>query len=122
MQVENCHWYRLLEHPNLNVPTTFYFLDPSYHPDTIGYKYYPLEMSDGQHRALLSFLTTMLAGKAMLCSYDTSLYSQELASRPGWCCTKIPTIAKLDTQGSRGDRMEFVWTNYDPQKVKLWTP
>lgn len=96
-------------------PTTFFFLDPPYHPDTIEWQLYGREMSPEEHREMLATLGS-IEGYAMLCGYDHPLYREHLV---GWRREEFGVRASMSTKKSRPPRTEVVWMNYDERGRKI---
>ena len=80
-----------------------YYFDPPYHPDTrtsaAGYAH---DMTDGDHRRLLSALNA-LDGNVMLSGYNCALYERELS---GW------RRVDYDIMTRGGSRVESLWMNF----------
>lgn len=88
---------------------TFFYLDPSYLPETRhGQKAstYGCEMTYEDHEALLARILTV-KGKVMISGYASDLYDSKLA---GWRREELVTTAHVANSGQR--RVEVVWMNY----------
>lgn len=89
-----------------DAPETLHYVDPPYvfatRADAAAD--YAHEMTDGQHRDLLTFLRT-LKGKVMLSGYPCQMYDDAL---PGWVRIERKHLA----DGARG-RTEVLWMNFE---------
>lgn len=86
---------------------TLIYADPPYpHSTRTSRKRYRFEMSDGDHRRLLTLLRSVPA-KVMISSYPSALYAEELA---GWRCLTFQVM----TRG--GPRTECLWCNFGPDE------
>jgi site-specific DNA-adenine methylase len=74
VQIEQRSWYATIkEHAS---PTTLLFVDPPFFPGTVA-RYYPVEMTVNEHRAMLAVLK-QVPGFVVLCGYDNVVYRREL--------------------------------------------
>lgn len=88
---------------------TFFYLDPSYLPETRhGQKAstYGCEMTHEDHEALLARILAV-NGKVMISGYASDLYDSQLA---GWRREKLVTTAHVANSGQQ--RIEVIWMNY----------
>jgi DNA adenine methylase len=94
---------------------TFFFADPPYlHRTRLAANVYNHEMPDEDHVRLLVKLA-QVEGKVMLCGYPNDLYSEHLK---GWNEHKYEVRCGADAhQGSRGQRIEVVWLNYETPAI-----
>jgi DNA adenine methylase len=111
VQMENLDYREII--PKYDMEDTFFYLDPPYVLSTRKDKNYEHEMSDEDHKELISILLK-IKGKVMLSGYDNTIY-RELEDN-GW--TKIQYDIQCcapnskDTTGTRERRIESVWMNY----------
>lgn len=88
---------------------TFFYLDPSYLPETRhGQKAstYGCEMTYEDHEALLARIQKV-KGKVMISGYPSALYDGKLA---GWRREELVTTAHVANSGQA--RVEVIWMNY----------
>lgn len=88
---------------------TFFYLDPSYLPETRhGQKAstYGCEMTYEDHEALLARILTV-KGKVMISGYSSALYDGKLA---GWRREELVTTAHVANSGQA--RVEVIWMNF----------
>lgn len=88
---------------------TFFYLDPSYLPETRhGQRAntYGCEMTYEDHEALLDLILTV-KGKVMISGYASDLYDSKLAD---WRREELPTTAHVANSGQ--PRVEVIWMNY----------
>lgn len=95
------------EHGNELEPSTFVYLDPPYLMETrrSQRKIYRHEMSDDDHRRLLTVITRLRCMVA-ISGYRSEMYDQALA---GWRVSTFETV----THGGR-PATEVLWANYPP--------
>lgn len=95
-------------------PTTLFYCDPPYIHLTRGdTKSYGYELSDDQHRGLAQVLN-VVKGWVAISNYDCALMN-DLYPAPQW----KKTLAKEKTiHSTKGKRVEALWTNYDPLKLR----
>lgn len=108
VEVEHLDAFDLID--KYDDPTTFFFLDPPYHPAICAKSLYVHDHID--HRRLLERLHK-LKGLAMVCGYGYGLYDVQLL---GWKRVELATKKSL---GGSLPRTEIVWMNYDEQGKKL---
>jgi DNA adenine methylase len=95
-------------------PGTLFYCDPPYVHQTRGdAKAYKYEMTDGQHTELAAVLNRV-QGKAVISNYDCPLMN-ELYPAPNWRKFANPPRTNHAT---KGQRVEVLWTNYDPAEVE----
>ena len=95
-------------------PGTLFYCDPPYIHDTRGdSKAYAFEMKDEEHKALAAVLNAC-KGKVAISNYDCKLMD-ELYPPKKW--RKFVNKPKTN-HATKGQRVEVLWTNYDPFKVK----
>ncbi len=95
-------------------PTTLFYCDPPYVHATRGdTKAYKHEMTDEQHRELADTLNSV-KGRVAFSNYDCELMN-DLYLIPRWQKHKCPPRTNHAT---KGQRVEVLWTNYDPKDVK----
>jgi DNA adenine methylase len=95
-------------------PSTLFYCDPPYVHSTRGdSKAYGFEMTDAQHRDLADELNSV-KGMVAFSNYQTKILDK-FYSEPKW----HKTISLERTNHSTKDkRIEVLWTNYDPHKIK----
>lgn len=98
-----------------DAPGTVTYCDPPYLHETRGdTKAYGHEMTDEQHRELAEVLNAcqgMVAVSNYQCELMDSLYPS-----PKWIRT---TSAERTIHSTKDKRSEALWTNYDPQRLRL---
>ncbi|MDD5141637.1 MAG: DNA adenine methylase [Verrucomicrobiales bacterium] len=95
-------------------PTTLFYCDPPYLHSTRGdAKAYEFEMTDPQHRELADVLNSV-QGMVALSNYQAPLL-EKLYPPSKW--HKTVSIART-THSTKDKRVEVLWTNYDPHKIK----
>lgn len=95
-------------------PTTLFYCDPPYVHSTRGdSKAYGFEMNDRQHRELAAVLNRV-QGMVALSNYQADILD-ELFPAPKW--HKFITAPRT-VHSTKDKRVEVLWTNYDPQKIK----
>jgi DNA adenine methylase len=96
-----------------DAPGTLFYCDPPYVHDTRGdanaYKY---EMTDEQHAELAAALNT-IKGNAAVSNYDCALMDR-LYPAPRW---RKYRNGPRTNHATKGQRVEVLWTNYDPSRV-----
>jgi DNA adenine methylase len=94
-----------------DTPETLHYFDPPYvHATrTDGGTSYALEMDEGAHRRFAGTVRA-LKGRVAISGYDGPLYDELFG---GWFKHAGPIKAASSTRGTRADRQEFVWTNYE---------
>jgi DNA adenine methylase len=115
VQLEAVDWKVLVE--KLDSPTTAFFADPPYYPDTMraGQQLYACEMTVAQHEEMLDcFLRA--AGHVVLCGYGNALYDDKLK---GWRRIEIKTKTNMSQRDRAEDRTEVLWLNYDENGERL---
>lgn len=92
---------------------TLFYLDPPYLHETRtstqvygGGKY---EMSELNHRQMLTVIVEEVKGKVMLSGYRSELYDERLAS---WTCHEIERANSAAGGKTKRTMTECVWTNY----------
>lgn len=90
-----------------DTPSTFFFIDPPYHPSSRASTLYQHEMNEDDHGDLLLLLNGVQA-KVWLCGYECQMYEKELRH---WR-KRTEQARTPHTNGSA--RTEVVWTNYGP--------
>ncbi|HYU74860.1 MAG TPA: DNA adenine methylase [Ktedonobacteraceae bacterium] len=85
-----------------NAPDCLMYCDPPYVLSTRGRKYYPYEMDDSQHLALLDALDAH-KGPVVLSGYGCPLYDERLSH---WQRVTLPAVAEHGKQ-----RTEVLWLN-----------
>lgn len=96
-----------------DTPDTLFYCDPPYIHESRGdTKAYAYEMNDEQHQALADQLH-QVKGKVAISGYDSPMMQ---ALYGDWYMTEAPpkTIHSVKQQ-----RVEVLWTNYDPQKLTM---
>jgi DNA adenine methylase len=118
VQIENYNWFRMID--KYDSPTTLFLFDPPYYPDTLSSSndFYLMTMTEGEHRAMLRAVRG-IQGHVVLCGYKHKVYEKALGD---WCSFPFGAVTTVDNQGTRHNRIEIVWTNYDPKPAKLWLP
>jgi len=106
----------ILHRPALEVirsedaPTTLFYLDPPYLPDTKTSKAFgPLEMTREQHGELLDTLVG-LRGKVVISGYPSKLYDDKLRRWQRFSF-RVPNHAASGSM--KRDMTEVVWCNFD---------
>jgi DNA adenine methylase len=95
-------------------PTTLFYCDPPYVHSTRGdSKAYSFEMTDSQHRELAKVLNSV-QGMVAFSNYP-SPFIDELYPAPKWHKT---VTAERTNHSTKDKRVEVLWTNYDPHKIK----
>ncbi len=112
--VEIAHWDWRRVISQFDSPSTFGFYDPPYFPTANKRKYYAAQMSEGDHTELLETLQHV-KGYALLCGYSSPLYERHLAH---WRRLEFPVKAVATVSGTKPDRIEIVWLNYNPDGSK----
>ena len=102
--------------PKLDRETTFFYLDPEYHPDG-GHEDYEVTRDQGRdekrrfHLRLIE-IVTMLRGKVMLCGYRNRDYDHHLRH---WRVVEFPRKLHSAKSAKKSTRIECVYLNY-PQR------
>lgn len=97
-----------------DAPGTLFYCDPPYVHTTRGdSKAYGHEMDDSQHASLAKVLNGC-QGMVAISNYDCALMD-ELYRPPKW--HKLTSGARTN-HATKGTRVEVLWTNYDPRKIK----
>jgi DNA adenine methylase len=97
-----------------DAPTTLFYCDPPYVHSTRGdSKAYRHEMTDREHRELAQVLDAA-AGMVAVSNYDCPLFD-ELYRPPRWTKQRA---AVSTNHATKGQRIEVLWTNYDPRKME----
>jgi DNA adenine methylase len=93
-------------------PRTLFYLDPPYLHSTreAGNMYKRFEMSDDDHRVLVSVCNEM-KGKIMLSGYWSSLYDTFLTA-PKWTCHKCEIDNKASKAKKKDAETECLWCNF----------
>jgi DNA adenine methylase len=113
VQVEQRSWYATVRaHASR---TALLFVDPPFFPGTVA-RYYPVEMTVNEHRAMLAVLK-QVPGFVVLCGYDNVVYRRELCN---WHPIKLETKGHIGLNGEKNTG--YAWLNYDPATTPLWTP
>ncbi|MGH7942664.1 MAG: DNA adenine methylase, partial [Limisphaerales bacterium] len=95
-------------------PTTLFYCDPPYVHSTRGdSKAYGFEMTDAQHAELAKVLNSV-QGMVAFSNYPAKLLDG-LYPAPKW--HKTVTSERI-AHSTKGKRVEVLWTDYDPQKIK----
>jgi DNA adenine methylase len=95
-------------------PTTLFYCDPPYVHSTRGdSKAYGFEMTDAQHAELAKVLNSV-QGMVVLSNYPTKVLD-EFYPTPKWHKT---VTAEITNHSTKDKRVEVLWTNYDPDKIK----
>ncbi len=115
VQVEHLDFRHILK--RYDDKDTFFYLDPPYVRFTRKTGRYSVEMSDEDHRDMVSLLLG-LKGKALLSGYSNPLYLP--LEEAGWRRLDFPAVcyAAGKTDEPARARVESVWMNYAPE-VKL---
>lgn len=111
VQVENMCYRELL--PRYDRPTTLFYLDPPYVPDTRVNGSYEHEMTEKDHSDLVSELLA-LKGMCILSGYRSEVYSPLEDS--GWKRIEIETVAA--TSKNRTARTECLWISPNSMNQK----
>jgi DNA adenine methylase len=105
----------ILNRPALEVirqqdgPGTLFYCDPAYLPQThTAPDVYAHEMSEADHRELLSLLRTV-KGKVMLSGYPSALFDQALA---GWTRHAFDLPNNAAGGAAKGRETEVLWCNF----------
>lgn len=115
VQIEQQSWYASIKkHAS---PTTLLFVDPPYFPGTVA-RYYPVEMTVNEHRAMLAVLK-QVPGFVIICGYDNVVYQQELGH---WHRIEMKTEGHINPSGVAIKKTGYIWLNYTPATTPLWTP
>lgn len=94
-------------------PNTLHYLDPPYAPDArVSTSDYAHEMTEEQH-VHLSEVAHVLKGKVAISGYDCRLYRNLYRGWRRFETTKTASVTSQQT-GQRKQRVECLWTNYDP--------
>jgi DNA adenine methylase len=94
----------------LDGPGTLFYCDPPYAPETrTARKAYHHEMTEADHRALLSLLVTC-GGSVVLSGYRCPLYDEALA---GWARHDVEVPNHAGQTKVKGRRVECVWVKPD---------
>jgi DNA adenine methylase len=89
-------------------PHTFFYLDPPYlHETRANPEVYEYEMSETEHRALLTHLSK-LQGKFLLSGYDSVLYNS-FAATHGWECFKVDVPNHAAQSTTKRRMTECIW-------------
>ena len=90
---------------------TFFYLDPTYYPDTrVSKKLVPNEMTKEDHEELLKIITSQyFKSKVLLCGYDNPLYKEKLAN---WNFHQKEIASHGGQTKKKSKKVECVWTNY----------
>ena len=95
-------------------PTTLFYCDPPYVHSTRGdSKAYGFEMTDRQHHDLATVLNAV-RGMAAFSNYQAKILD-DLYPAPKWHKTISPARTNHSTKDKR---VEILWTNYNPHKIK----
>ena len=118
VQIDNADFRQVINH--YDRPETLFYLDPPYVASTRRGGGYECELTDDDHRNLLSMIKHA-QGMVMISGYPSALYDKTLAR---WRCdkyeTKVMTQGCTKTQNNKGkggmqdkryDRIEAVWFN-----------
>lgn len=93
---------------------TLFYCDPPYVHSTRGdSKAYSCEMTDEQHAELAEVLNSV-KGRVAFSNYECDLL-EKLYPKKKWFKHKS---APKTNHATKGTRIEVLWTNYDPSKVK----
>ena len=97
-----------------DAPTTLFYCDPPYVHSTRGdSKAYGFEMTDTQHKELAEVLNAA-QGMVAFSNYQADILDR-LYPVPKWHKTVSPART---THTTKDKRVEILWTNFDPQKIK----
>ncbi len=112
VRLEHTDWFGVFR--RYDSPTTFWFVDPPYHPATLT-SHAPLYrhvLMLAEHEKLLR---TLLGAKGfiLLCGYDQALYASYLFH---WRRVSFDTRAIM---GRGTPRKEQIWMNYEPDARKI---
>jgi DNA adenine methylase len=98
-----------------DAPTTLFYCDPPYVHETRGDdKAYGYEMTDGAHRELARALNAA-KGLVAISNYDCPLMD-ELYPKARW---KKHVSAARTIHSTKDQRVEVLWTNFDPKSVAV---
>lgn len=121
VQVEHGDFRRILE--RYDDPETLFYVDPPYVHGTRSSTRYAVEMTDDDHRDLVTTLLNV-KGKVLLSGYLHPIYEPLAAAK--WrrldfdmACHAAGRTRKTELlgEGSSSVRVESVWTNYQPKAV-----
>ena len=109
VQIDSREWNVILD--TYDAPTTFFYLDPPYLPETRSAGGYVHEMTVADHERLIDRLKTV-EGMVLLSGYPNELYESL-----DWHRTDIETFAysafrKGDSNTESKARTECLWRNY----------
>lgn len=108
VQIENRPALEVIK--RFNYPNVLIYADPPYLLSTRHGKQYRCEMTENDHRELLSVLKDH-KGPVILSGYDSRIYNEELKE---WYRDEIGVRAQTATK-----RREIVWMNYVPNGDQL---
>jgi DNA adenine methylase len=94
-------------------PGTLFYLDPPYRHETrVCADGYAHEMTEAQHRELLS-LIKQVRGKVLISGYASTLYDGALV---GWNRNTHRAVADSGGGAEKGGRVEVLWANFEAGK------
>lgn len=96
-------------------PDTFFYLDPPYlHETRVTTGDYEHEMTEEQHKELLSLLMN-IKGKFLLSGYRSKWYD-DVATKMGWHRSEQVIDCKASSKKVKENRRECLWRNYEVGK------
>ena len=111
VRLEHLEWYTLFE--RYDAPSTFWFLDPPYHPATLHRDgLYSHLLTIKEHEKLLQ-VARNARGFVLLCGYDHPLYTSYLFH---WRSIRFRSRARM---GKHKPRQEVIWLNYEDDAHKV---
>ena len=108
VQIENRPWDDILA--RYDSPETLFYLDPPYLPSTRRCAVYKHEMTEGDHRRLLSAVRKV-RGRVILSGYASPLYAEALAD---WTAVRAEIRCLISRGATKPVREERIWLNYQP--------
>ncbi|MCL4551978.1 MAG: DNA adenine methylase, partial [Candidatus Marsarchaeota archaeon] len=114
--IENRDFRKVIE--QYDTPTTLFYIDPPYLPETRRSGAYEHELTSDDHRELVEILRHV-KGKVMLSGYPSELYDSLGWNKREWetCCkaagrTRASGLQGIGKVSDLQKRVECVWMNY----------
>ena len=104
LEVINADFLEVMWDLEVDAQEVFIFLDPPYLWRTRTRRRYAFDLSDAEHRRLLTWCQSLTRAKVMLCGYPNVLYDELL---PEWRTVEFEAITRGATM-----RTEKLWMNY----------
>lgn len=124
-QVENMSFDKLML--RYDTPTTLFYLDPPYIPETRKSGTYMHETTVEDHEKLVSYLVNDLKGQAILSGYRHKIYDS-ITDKNGWYCKDFNVICHTVLMSGKGskreeqERVETLWLSPGVKEEKLYKP